>query len=260
MRPFAFALIAAATIAATAALPRVARADDPDPARPLAFRAEAKVTLDAAGKPLAVEPSTDLPESVRAFIRERVSAWHFSPPEQDGVTGPAVTYLRLGACAFPEAGGVYRMGLDLKGNGPLYANGRRMDPPRYPREALIKRFGAKAAVTFVIGTDGLATLEDIDYEEGGRHRREGFDAALRDWVKGMRYVPEQLAGHPVRTRLRVPVTFSVEPRGFSREDFVEAARKKAAESDECRLAAGEAPPPGLQPVALDSPVRIAPAG
>lgn len=259
MRPFAFALIAAAAVAATA-LPRDARADDPVATRPLAFRAEAKVTLDAAGKPLAIEPSADLPESIRAFIRQRVATWHFSPPEQDGVTGPAVTYVRLGACAFPESGGGYRMGLDLKGNGPLYANGPWMEPPRYPKEALIKRFDARADVTFVIGTDGLATLEGINYEEGGRHRRNGFDAALREWVQGMRYEPEQLAGHPVRTRLRVPVTFSIEPRSFSHEDFVEAERKKIAESEECRLAAGEAPPAGLQPVALDSPVRIAPAG
>lgn len=259
MRPFAFALIAAVTVAATA-LPRDARADDPDARRPMAFSSQAKVTLDAAGHPLTIEPSADLPESVRAFIRQRVATWHFSPPEQDGVTGPAVTYVRLGACAFPEAGGGYRLGLDLKGNGPLYANGPRLDPPRYPKEALMKRFAATAVVTFVIGIDGLATLEGIDYEEGGRHRRDGFDAAMREWVQGMRYEPEQLAGHPVRTRMRVPVTFSIEPRSFSHEDFVEAERKKAADSEECRLAAGEAPPAGLQPVALDSPVRIQPAG
>ena len=255
MRLIAFAMIAAGIAGASHA----AAAGNPDAARPLAFRAEAKVTLDASGKPVAVEPSADLPESIRAFIRQRVATWHFSPPEQDGVTGPATTYLRLGACAFPEADGSYRMGLDLKGNGPLYANGPLMNPPRYPREALIKRYGAKADVTIVIGTDGLATIEGIDYQEGGNHRRDGFDAALREWVQGMRYEPEQLAGHPVRTRLRVPVAFHVEPRGFSREDFVEAARRRASESEECRLAAGEAPPSGLQPVALDSPVRIAPA-
>lgn len=258
MRLIAFAMIAAGI--AGAAQPGAARAGDPDGTRPLAFRAEAKVTLDAAGMPLSVEPSADLPESIRAFIRARVATWHFSPPEQDGMTGPATTYLRLGACAFPEASGGYRMGLDLKGNGPLYANGPLMNPPRYPREALIKRYGAKADVTIVVGTDGLATLEAIDYKEGGNHRRDGFDAVLREWVQGMRYEPEQLAGHPVRTRMRVPVMFHVEPRSSAPEDFVDAARKKAADSAECRLAAGEAPPVGLQPVALDSPVRIAPAG
>lgn len=258
MRLVAFAMIAAGI--AGASQPGTARAGDPEGVRPLAFRAEAKVTLDADGKPLAVEPSADLPESIRAFIRQRVATWHFSPPAQDGVTGPATTYLRLGACAFPEASGGYRLGLDLKGNGPLYTVGPRMNPPRYPKEALIKRYSAKAAVTFIIGTDGLATLEGIDYAEGGSHRRDGFDAAMREWVQGMRYEPEQLAGHPVRTRMRVPVIFHVESRGFSSQDFVEDARKQAAESEECRLAAGESPPSGLQPVALDSPVRIAPAG
>jgi TonB family protein len=258
MRLPGFAMIVAGIAVAIPAAATVA--GEPDATRPLAFRAEAKVTLDAAGKPVTVEPSADLPESIRAFIRQRVATWHFSPPEQDGVTGPATTYLRLGACAFPEAGGGYRLGLDLKGNGPLYANGPLMNPPRYPKEAMIKRYGATANVTIVIGTDGLATLEGIDYAEGGNHRRDGFDASLREWVKGMRFEPEQLAGHPVRTRVRVPVVFNMEPRGSSSADFVEAARKKAAASEECRLAAGEAPPSGLQPVALDSPVRIAPAG
>jgi TonB family protein len=255
MRPLPFATLAALAIAGAAIPLAAANAGDPEP-QPMAFRAEAKVTLDAAGKPLAIEPSEDLPAPIRDFIRQRVATWHFSPPEQDGVTGPAVTYLRLGACALPEPGGGYRLAVDYKGNGPLYANGPLMMPPDYPKAARIRGIETAAKVVFVIGTDGRATLEGIDYDDKASHRSDGFDTALRDWVRAMRYEPEQLAGHPVRTRVGVPVTFRMAAPDFTRE----ALREKAAKSEECRLAAGATPQPGLEPVALNSPVRIEPAG
>jgi hypothetical protein len=257
MRIHSITLLAMATIAA-GPVP-VAHAEDPAQ-RVVAFRAEAKVTLDASGKPLAIEPSGDLPAPMREFIRQRVGTWRFSPPEQGGVTGPAVTYLRLGACAIPQADGNYRMAVDFKGNGPLYANGPMMLPPAYPKSALVRKIGAKAKVTFVVGTDGRATVEDIEYADGSNHRADGIEAALRDWVNGMRYEPEQLAGHPVRTRTTVPVVFSIAGMDFSRDKFRQELRERAAKSQECRLAAGDAAPEGLQAVALDSPVKIDPAG
>lgn len=228
--------------------------------RPVAFRAEAKVTLDAAGQPLAIEPSEDLPPSIRDFIRQRVATWHFSPPEQDGVTGGAVTYLRLGACAIPQPDGNYRMAVDFKGNGPLYAGGPTMRPPGYPRDAMIRHIEALALVTFVVGTDGRASVEDIAYKDARDHRHDGIDKSLRDWVAAMRFEPEHLAGHAVRTRLRVPVKFTIDGRGYDRDEFAGSLREKSAKSEECRLASGEAQPEGLRPVVLNSPVRLEPKG
>jgi hypothetical protein len=245
-----------------AMVPLAAAHPDGAGAKLVAFRAEAKVTLDAAGKPLSIEPSQDLPASIREFIRQRVATWHFSPPEQNGVTGPAVTYLRLGACAIPQADGNYQLAVDFKDNGPLYANGPMMRPPAYPKEALIRGVEAKAYVTYVVGVDGLATVEGIEYEDRSNHRRDGIDSALRDWVRGMRYEPEQLAGRAVRTRLRVPVDFSlVGPEESARDLLREEIHQRAVKSEECRLAAGDAAPAeGLRPVALNSPVRLDPAG
>ena len=260
MRFHPIAVFAALTIAGPAAMPAAASGDGDAAPKTIAFRAEAKVTLDVAGHPQAIEPSEDLPAPVREFIRQRVAQWRFSPPAQGGVTGPAVTYLRLGACAIPQADGTYRMAVDFKGNGPLYANGPMMLPPAYPKSALIREIGAQAKVTFVVGTDGRATIEGIEYADRSNHRADGIDAALRDWVRGMRYEPEQLAGHPVRTRSTVPVVFSIAGKDFTRDKFREQLREKSAKSQECRLAAGEAAPEGLQAVALDSPVRIDPAG
>jgi TonB family protein len=151
------------------------------------------------------------------------------------------------------------MAVDFKGNGPLYRNSPRMLPPFYPPVALKRRVEATAVVAYVIGVDGHATVEEIGYEDDSSHRSDGIDDALREWVKGMRYEPEQLAGHPVRTRLRVPVVF-MPPGSQSRASYRKEIREKAVKSEECRLAAGEALPEGLQPVVLNSPVRLDPAG
>lgn len=260
MRFVPFLMLAVVAGAAGAAVPPAAARADDAASKLVAFRAEAKVTLDAAGKPLSVEPSEDLPAAIRDFIRQRVAMWHFSPPEQGGVTGPAVTYLRLGACAIPQADGKYRLAVDFKGNGPLYANAPIMRPPVYPKAARMGHIGAKAKVTYIVGVDGLATLESIEYADRRNHRRDGIDDALRDWVRDMRYRPEELGGHAVRTRLRVPVTFSMIDADSTRESLREELYERSAKFSECQLAAGVAPPEGLHPVALNSPVRFEPEG
>ena len=74
--------------------------------------------------------------------------------ERDGITGAAVTYVRLGACALPAEGG-YRL-----------------------------------AVDYVVEADGSATLEKLEYIDGKQHvRRDGFEASIRGWVGRMRHEP-----------------------------------------------------------------------
>ncbi len=250
-----FPAVALAFAAAAAA----AAADEPAQ-KPVAFRAEAKVTLDAAGKPLAVEASQDLPAPVRNFIEQRVATWHFSPPEQDGVTGPAVTFLTLGACALPTAEGGYRLAVDFKRNGPRYTNGPVFLPPAYPHEANVRGIGASMVVTYVVGTDGRATLEKLEYTDGANHRRDGFGEAVRVWLRDMRFEPEQLAGKPVRTRIETTVKFTAGPHAQSRDEIRRELEAKAARSEECRFAAGGAESGGMAPLALNSPVRVEPAG
>lgn len=239
------AAFAALTVLATSAV-----AAEPV-SKPVAFHTWARVSLDAAGQPTSIEPSPELPEAVREYLRARVAQWHFSPPMRDGKTGSAVTFVRLGACALPEPGGGYRLGVDLKGNGPRYASAGIMVPPIYPRSDMRRGREASMRVSYLVEPDGSTRFERVEFTDGRPHRDDSFEDAARDWVEQMHYEPEVLAGQPVRTRVEVPVTFTLgAPSRHSRAASVLA-------SEECQLAAGAAPA-GLQPLAMDSPVQVEP--
>lgn len=241
------AALACASLAGAAA-----RAAD-DPARPVAFRADARVELDAGGRPTRIEVSRDLPEAIRAYVARRVAAYTYSPPHRDGVSGPAVTYLHLGACAIPEGAG-YRLGLDYKGNGPRLATpGARVPVLPFPPSAMRSgRTEVTMQVAFHIEPDGSATFDKVTYADGDAHRRDGFDALARAWPKLLRFEPEQLAGRALRSQATIQLTYTVRRPGAVREGLVEQALR----SRECQAAAGA--DEGPLPVALDSPVRVVP--
>lgn len=220
-------------------------------AEPVAFLASAKVEIDAGGRLAKVEASPDLPDGIREYIEKRVAKLHFFPPSRDGATGTGVTYLQLGACAFPVEGG-YRMGLDVKSNGPRPRDGARLIPPAYPHDAQRAGEEADLLVHWIVEPDGNVTLENIERKDGIVLRKgDSFYSSIRDWVRRLRFDPEQLAGKAVRTRMSVPVEYSLEVRpGAMKRELQENARR----SRECRMAAFEAE--GPQPVALDSPVKI----
>lgn len=239
----AFALVAAFTSARAA--------------EPIAFSADARVEIDATGKPTKVEAAPELPEAIRSFIERKVATWHFAPPSRDGESGSGVTYLQLGACAMPEGNG-YRMAIDYKGNGPRRSGSGILFPPRYPPEAQRAGEEADLRVTWIVEPDGRATLENILREDRPVTRKsDPFQRVVREWVASLRYEPEELAGRRLRTRVSVPVEFRLDARsaGATREQLLE----QASQSTECRMAASKLQQ-GLQPVAVDSPFKRDDAG
>lgn len=221
---------------------------------PVAFRADARVEIDANGKPTRIEASPDLPQAIRTYIEKRVATWTFSPPAREGVTGTGVTYLSLGACAIPEGNG-YRLGLDFKHNGPRIATSDgRLPMLAYPMSA--RRAGRDTVemhVHFFIEADGRATLDKVVYADNESHRRDGFDDLVNAWIRMLRFDPEQLAGQPVRSKASIVVVYTLS-RGTSQAKVKQEALARAAVSAECRMAAGGSV--GLQPVVLDSPIKV----
>ncbi len=239
-----------------AALPLHASADDAG--KPVIFRAEAKVTIDANGKPVSVEASKDLPDAIRAYIEKRVYAWSFQPPQLDGKAVGGMTYVHLGACAVPTAGG-YSLAIDYKDNGPGYANDYGMlPPPRYPPNALRAGQVAAVKVTYVVETDGATTVESTEFlghPPSNIGVRKDFSKAVSEWAAHLRYVPEQLDGKLVRTRLSVPLTFTLDGDQVPGYKAPEHPYTKEYEySHECRMASEQQK--GPMPIAEDSPFKL----
>lgn len=222
---------------------------------PVAFRADARVEIDAAGKPTKIEASRELPESIRNFIERTVKTWHFTPPSRDGIGGAGVTYLALGACAVPEGNG-YRMAVDYKGNGPRLAETPKFPTPRYPSEAARAGREADLVAHWIVETDGRATLERVESNHGPTPRKnDPFYKAIAEWLAQLRYEPEEFAGHPVRTRMTVPVPFTISPHRSNPTADRQERMDQICQSSECQLAASKLHQ-GAQPIAMDSPFNV----
>lgn len=223
----------------------------------VAFNASVRVEVDAAGKPVKVEAPADLPEAIRGYIETRVASWQYQPARQGGVPAPAVTFVRVGACAIPVEKG-YRMGLDFKGNGPALVDAGPwfMPPPRYPSE--MQRRGAEGTfeVTYAIQADGTTRIASIKPIEGtGNRYANAFRGALTDWIEALRYQPEQVGGIPVTTEMSFPVSFELRGGGGGRQAYRNELEARALASKECLAASS---PTGPLPIATNSPVKVIP--
>lgn len=231
-------------------------AEDAGKPRVVAFNANVRVEVDAAGKPLRVEAPADLPEAIRSFIEKRVASWQYEPAKQDGIPTSAVTFVQVGACALPVAEG-FRLGLDFKGNGPAIVDAGPwfLPPPRYPQD--MQRSGGEGSfqVSYSIQVDGttkLGAIKPLDVN-AVRHLK-GFRGALASWVEDLRYQPERVNGVPVVTEMSFPVDFSLRI-GPSKRSYREELERHALMSKECIAASA---PAGPLPVAQNSPVKVNP--
>lgn len=247
---FAAAVLATASFATAAgdAKPKV-----------VAFNASVRVEVDATGKPTKVEAPQDLPAQIRSYIEKRVASWQYEPAKMDGVPAPAITFVRVGACAIPVTEG-YRLGLDFKGNGPALETPGPwfLPPPQYPHE--LQRRGAEGEfkVSYVIQKDGSTRVLSVAPLDGGNRRyAKDFIGALTEWIEDMRYRPEQVGGRAVETEMSFPVSFMLGGKdgGDWRKQYQQELEARALASRECIAAST---PGGPLPIASNSPVKVTP--
>lgn len=214
------------------------------------FNTRAQVTIDAQGHATAVQLAPGLPDAVAQFVERQVKQWRFQAPVIDGQPRGGQTWLSLGACAAPVAQG-YQLAVHYKGSGPAStrADGR-LFPPRYPPQAATQGIEMDANVTFVVQPDGTALLESVDYHEGKSQRRM-FEPGLKDWVRAMRFEPEQVDGQPVRTRMTMMVTYRVDDGRAGRKPM--QGPPAPEDRSECQAAMQEGD--AQRPIAVDSPFK-----
>ena len=221
--------------------------------KPIHFRAHARVSLDAQGLPRQVDVDQKLPGVVRTAIAEQVMQWRFEPALVDAQAHPGATTVFVDACAAPAADGSMRLGVDYSWNGPGYADGRyHLPAPRYPIDAAKRGKVGVFRVVAQIGKDGRATVDAIEAQQGDLR---WFEEALRNWVASLRYVPEEVDGMPVATRVAIPVDFSMDGGALSYRQQARQERETKRRSPECKAAMGEGTDEAIRPVVLDSPFK-----
>jgi len=220
--------------------------------KPIHFRAHARVALDAQGVPQQVEVDQRLPAVIRGAVAERVMAWRFEPARIDNQAHAGATTVFVDACAVPSDGGNMRLAVEYDWNGPGYADGRYFHPaPRYPIDAAKQGKVGSFRVVLKVGADGRASVDTIEVQRG---QLRLFEEARRSWVAQLRYVPEEVDGKPVATRVAIPVDFSMGGPLSTRQQ-VRQEREAKRNSSECIAAMGGGKEEAPQPVVLDSPFK-----
>jgi hypothetical protein len=219
------------------------------------FRATAHVVVEADGVPSRAEASHKLPEPIRQAVEQHVLQLRFQPVVVDGVARTASTQVLLEACAVQQPGGELSLAIDYRSNGPGYSSGEaRPTPLTYPRAAAEAAVEGTFDLVVRVETDGSAMVESIKRLRGNQRM---FERDIRAWVEAQRYVPEQVDGVPVATRLTQHVDFYVfapyrEQRGLGSEEARRASQRCAA--------AGADGQPAHDPVVLDSPLKLLSSG
>ena len=225
-----------------------------DKPKPLSFRAEARVEVDATGKLVKVEAAQDLPEGVQDYIEQQLSRWQYRRRLGEQASGIAATWVKLGVCAVPAANGSYSMGLAFEGNGPRLQGGQSWFVTEGVANAVGRhRYEGEAKVHFVINADGSARLESIEGLKGPG--RKDIEVETKLWISRLKFDTETLDGRPVATSAVLPIVFRTSPR----KDDQARRREEALQSSQCKMASMAADPAQSSSVAFDSDVGIIPS-
>ncbi|PJJ96736.1 hypothetical protein CO641_12835 [Lysobacteraceae bacterium NML91-0213] len=240
-------------LACCAALVAAAPAPAQQADTPVAFTTMVKVAVDDTGRPGVVEAMSPLPDPVRDFVEANTRELEFQPAMIEGQPRGGVTYVVMGVCAVPD-GEQMRMAAEYRGNGPGHAGGKPYpDPPRFPVEALKRELGADMTIRYTVRADGSAALDTVDFHDERQRGKGMFERMAREWVGGMRLLPEEVDGQAVSTPVSTPVQLTVARAGTrAAREMLESARRSWADRPEC-LAAER---PSGQAVAAQSPFVV----
>ena len=202
----------------------------------------ADVTVDAQGRVQSLQWSEA--QGLRALVAQRIDAtvrgWQFEPGKINGIPTETRTGLSVRVVASDAPDGDVRLRFAQARTGPAKV---MLVPPRYPFSASKSGVSAKFVVTVDVAEDGSVSLFDSTFlGNRGERGRAALQAAVEAAVQEWRFVPETVAGHPVTTRLRIPVEFCLPHSDWCRQETMSRN-------------AGLDVPAGT-PVALDSAVQL----
>jgi len=204
--------------------------------------------VDAQGHITATQLDLDVPASIAPVLASAVKQWQFTPAKLNGRSVPAHTFISAKLQALPNTSGQYNLRISFEGNGPKL--GRDGVQPKYPRDAIRAEQSAFTILEATVQPDGSLTDMSVSSEFEGWSLPPYFKAAVLAAAKQWHAIPEQVDGQRVATRMRIPVSFTLNPPRFTAKQIKilrAAAREEAAQP--------AIPLPSEQEVALDSPLQ-----
>lgn len=175
------------------------------------YRAAADITIAADGGVSALDwhSSDTLSESELAELESVVRSWKFQPGTFGGQPVETETTLHLSLDGRERDDGRIGLVVDNAFTGPSLGSRK---PPRYPAAGKRRGVSAKVRLKLSINAQGQAKAEVVDYvasDDSPVFRRlfgEAAKAAALQWG----VAPERVAGQPVASRWRIPITFCMD--------------------------------------------------
>jgi hypothetical protein len=182
----------------------------------LVARGEIQIAPDGHVKDYQLK--SDLAAAVAALVDGTVRGWHFEPVLVDGKAVIAKTTMTLYLHGEPTAGDSYSLSIASVNFGTLTR--AKLDPPRYPNEAVRVRLGARVVPNLLIDADGkvveaVAGQTSLDRraknESEAEAWRQLFEKVSIDAAKHWRYAPSEFVdGKPTSRRYAIaPLVFSI---------------------------------------------------
>lgn len=189
-------------------------------AEPVLIPMRAALDIDREGQVAGIEfvDAERVPVILAQSAEAEIRRWVFAPPMRDGRAVSGRTYALVRMCLIPS-GEQYEYTVSYAGNGPL----SRFHPPKswspdVPTPPGIKRL--TGTITYLVSPEGKATLESAVLDDEALREKYGRQWFLfqADWLKQQRFVPEQIDGVPVATRVNYAtwISFGPKPVGNSR--------------------------------------------
>lgn len=172
----------------------------------------ATVAVDSSGRVESVAMrADDMPDAIRVPLERDILRWQFEPARVGGQPASSVTHVHVNVVAEQQDGeDAYALRIASARNGPAFGE---MTPPRYPPRALRSATGGEVVVLVDIAADGTvadAQLASSTAAPGSRslHLPDLEKSALKA-VRKWTFTPEQVAGQPVASQVKLPIRFCV---------------------------------------------------
>ena len=201
--------------------------------------ADITIAKDGSVTHLAWKDARPAAKLITDRITPAVNRWEFSPGSVNGQPEESRSSLIVGLHATENADGSVALRFIRATTGPSLVPAKE---PEYPREAMMDSVSAEVMMSMTVHPDGTSTVQDIQFvgSNGSRDQKQ-FLGAVGKWAAAQAFVPEQVAGNAVQTRVRIPIEFCVDWSSWCSQ------RHASPASDAL---------PRNQPAAIDSAIAI----